>query len=833
MNPVKTCPECGDELGEDGLCAVCLMAGGLGPLSSAAEAETVAMPNQDGTATVATALEYDHFGNYEIIRLLGEGGMGAVYLAQQTAPIQRQVALKVVKPGMDTSQILGRFNYERQTLASMDHPNIAHVFAASTTQKGRPYFVMEYIDGEAITTYCDRQRMTTRERLQLFLPVCQALQHAHQKGIIHRDIKPSNVLVTEIDGKPVPKVIDFGIAKATEQRNFEQTAFTQFGQFVGTPEYMSPEAADVMNGDVDTASDVYSLGVLLYELLIGAVPFDGKTLRKAGLAELMRIVREVEAPPMTVKLTQMGETGLKVAEQRRTDLQSLKRAVKGDLNWIVTKAVEKTRQRRYPSASELLADIDRHLNDLPVEASPPSKMYRASKFVRRNRAMVIGSTAVAAALVFGIIGTIWQAREAERGRAEAVLQKTEALHQKGTAEQALTLAETRRLETEQQRLKAEQSAQRALQQEARAKQGEALAQTNLAEARTLANSMLFELNDKVKDLGGSMPAQEALVRLGTQSLRKSAQGDPMLGAAYFRLGELQGKQGLWDVEAARQSYRQSIQLLEQKWASGADRETGRQLALAYARQGSLEDDEKPQAEAYQRAEKLLTDLLARTPADPALLRTAAEVQVARKEPAKALEYVAKLKVNGLADRALRASAQQAMAEKVKDEDMAEALDWSLKSLQLMDGVVKDAPQNATFRMQQADSLRVSAELLAKLNRYNEAFANARRAVAIGQELAAMDPNQSNFQWLQAQAELQLGRLLSGTGEREAAQRLLDTASQRMASQVARYPQAVYLAEKYAEVMGRVARNDLSTSEFSAMGTRSLKVLEGLESNTDC
>ncbi len=813
---MKTCPECGEALGEDGLCEICLMAGGLAAVGRTTAA-TVADPALSGNAA---SLEYDHFGPYEIIRVLGEGGMGTVYLARQTSPIQRDVALKVVKPGMDTSQILGRFNYERQTLALMDHPNIARVFDASATEKGRPYFVMEYIDGEPITNYCDRKRMTTRERLELFLPVCRALQHAHQKGIIHRDIKPSNVMVTEVDGIATPKVIDFGIAKATGQWNFEQTAFTKFGQLVGTPEYMSPEAADVVNNDVDTSSDVYSLGVLLYELLIGAVPFDAKTLRKAGLAELMRIIREDEAPPMTAKLTQMGVSGVEVAERRRTDLLGLKRAVQGDLNWIVTKSVEKTRARRYPSAAEMLADIERHLSDRPVKASPPTKLYLTAKFVRRNRGLVIGSGAVAAAILIGLATTIWQARAAERGRADA-------MRQKGATERALTLAETRRIEAESQREKAEQAARRAQEQEQRATRSETAAQTNLSEARGLANSILFDLNEKVKDLGGSMPAQEAMVRLGTQSLRRTAKGDPMLGSAYFQLAELQGPGGLWDVGGAREHYRLSIQLLEEKWNQGRDRDVGRQLALAYSRLGVVSDEEKPQAAAQQRADTLLAGLIAKSPNDLALLRAGAEIQLAKDEPAKALDFLSRTPRESLADRVLLAAAQQGMAWKLREEDSEKALDWSLKAVHAMDAVVNETPQNATFRMQQADSLRVSSILLVDLNRYDEAFANARKAVEIGQDLAAMDRNQSNYQWLVAQAELALGKLHAANSEREKAQALFDRASKRMASQVARYPKVAYLAVKYAEVMLQVGGSDFAAADHAAAAGRDSEVLEAL------
>jgi serine/threonine protein kinase len=319
--------------------------------------------------------------------------MGTVYLAEQLEPIRRRVALKVVKLGMDTTQVLARFHNERQALAMMDHPNIAQIFDAGATAKGRPHFVMEYIEGSPITQYCDRKRMTTSERLALFLAVCRAVQHAHQKGVIHRDLKPSNVLVTEQDGTPVPKVIDFGIAKATDKWAIENSLLTQFGQIVGTPEYASPEQADTMTGIIDEASDVYSLGVLLYELLIGAVPFDTATLRNAGLAEMLRIIREDEAPPLARKLTSMGAAATEIAARRQTDPSSLRRLIDGDLNSITMKALEKARERRYASVSDLGADIQRHMEHRPVLASPPSRVYRARKFLRRHRLAALGATA--------------------------------------------------------------------------------------------------------------------------------------------------------------------------------------------------------------------------------------------------------------------------------------------------------------------------------------------------------------------------------------------------------------------------------------------------------
>jgi serine/threonine protein kinase/tetratricopeptide (TPR) repeat protein len=326
--------------------------------------------------------------------------MGTVFLAEQHEPIRRRVALKVVKLGMDTAGVLARFANERQALAMMDHPNIAQIFDAGATGKGRPYFVMEYIEGTFITQFCDRKRMTTKERLALFLAVCDAIHHAHRKGVIHRDVKPSNVLVMERDSTPIPKVIDFGIAKATDKWAVEKSLLTHFGQIVGTPEYASPEQVDTLGGDVDESSDVYSLGVLLYELLIGAVPFDTATLRSAGLAEMLRIIREDEAPSLSRKLTSLGAAVTDIAERRQTDPVSLRRLVDGDLNSITMKALEKARERRYASVADLAADIQNHLEHRPVLAAPPGRMYRTRKFLRRHRAAALGT---AAGLVFLVL----------------------------------------------------------------------------------------------------------------------------------------------------------------------------------------------------------------------------------------------------------------------------------------------------------------------------------------------------------------------------------------------------------------------------------------------
>ncbi|HUQ72681.1 MAG TPA: protein kinase [Planctomycetaceae bacterium] len=378
-------------------------------------------------------------GPYALLRQLGEGGMGVVYLAEQSQPVARRVALKIIKPGMDSRQVIARFEAERQALSLMDHPHVARVLDAGTTAEGRPYFVMELVEGIPITRYCDERRLDLRERLELFVPLCLAVQHAHQKGIIHRDLKPSNVLVARFDERPVPKVIDFGLAKAIGQQPLEQTLFTQMGQIVGTIDYMSPEQASFNPLDVDTRTDVYSLGVLLYELLTGQTPFDKERLRQVTFDELLRILRQEEPPRPSARLSSQAALPT-VAANRRTDPAKLPLAVRGELDWIVMKALDKDRSERYETASALARDVQRYLDNEAVAACPPSMSYRLRKLVSRHKAAVASTVVVALSLLLGLIGTSWQAIRATLAERDLTVQRDRAQDNEGQANASLARA---------------------------------------------------------------------------------------------------------------------------------------------------------------------------------------------------------------------------------------------------------------------------------------------------------------------------------------------------------------------------------------------------------
>ena len=488
-----------------------------------------------GSETVGSKI-----GHYTLLQSLGDGGFGTVFLAEQKYPVRRQVAIKIIKLGMDTRQVISRFEAERQALAMMDHPGIARVFDAGSTETGRPYFVMEYVSGESITRYCDRERLSVADRLRLFVTVCQAVQHAHQKGIIHRDLKPGNVLVTLVDGQPVAKVIDFGIAKAASPslRLTDATMHTQQDQLLGTPKYMSPEQATVGGGeDVDTRSDVYSLGVMLYELLIGTTPFDEQSLRNATYADLQRVIREVDPPRPSTRLSSMRDTIRDIAAVRgMSDPKQLRSALRGELDWIVMKCLEKQRTRRYDSASALATDLQRFLRSEPVEAGPPTRRYRLRKFVARHYGTVLAALLVLAVLVGGIVTTTLAAYRASRAEQLAVRERQRMLEQKLVAERRFN------------------------------------------DVRKLAGSFIFEIDDAIQKEGPTK-ARERLVKTAIEYLdalaKESAEPELLreLQESYKRVGMVQyfsSMPSIGDPAGAKESYRKSLEIAQRLLATHPD-----------------------------------------------------------------------------------------------------------------------------------------------------------------------------------------------------------------------------------------------------------------------
>ncbi len=464
-------------------------------------------------------------GPYQIIQTLGEGGMGTVYLAEQKHPVSRQVALKVIKLGMDTKEVIARFESERQALALMNHPHIAKVFDAGTTDRGRPFFVMEYVPGVSITRYCDENRLTTQERLELLMRVCEAIQHAHQKGIIHRDLKPTNILVTGRADSPAPKIIDFGLSKAMGHRLTEKSLHTAHGVLIGTPAYMSPEQAEPAGIDIDTRADVYALGVILYELLVGKLPFDfSEAVRNAAFDEVRKRIREEDPPKPSTRFSLLGETSGEFARRRSSAPSALMKKLKGDLDWITLKALEKHRERRYPTALELRADIDRYLHLEPVHASPPSTLYRVRKYVQRRAGFVAAVTLVALVLLVGATTSTFLYLDAVSAREVALQRTQEARDSLTLAQSEADRANTALAKEAQARQAAEglQRRERKLKDEAQEAQAHAEAQRNeilrysdlrrLSDARTKADSLWPAHPENIAELQEWIEQAEELAR---------------------------------------------------------------------------------------------------------------------------------------------------------------------------------------------------------------------------------------------------------------------------------------------------------------------------------
>jgi len=534
-------------------------------------------------------------GPYRLLHLLGEGGMGEVWLAEQTAPVRRQVAVKLIKIGMDTVQVVTRFEAERQALALMDHPAIATVFDGGSTPEGRPYFVMEYVKGEPITSYCDRHKLAMRQRLELFAQVCDGVQHAHQKGVVHRDLKPSNVLVAVQGDRPVPKIIDFGVAKATAQQLTDRTLRTEFGAIVGTLEYMSPEQAEMGGLDIDTRTDVYALGVILYELLTGALPFESKELRQAGILEVQRTIREKEPPRPSTRITRLGHASTTAAANRHTEPRRLVSLLRGDLDWVTMRALEKDRTRRYQTVNALAAEVRRYLNHEPVVAGPPSAVYRARKFVRRHRFGVAAAATLVLLLAAFAVTMAVQARrialERDRANREAETARQVSSFLVGLFEVA----------------KPSEAAANSVTVREILDKGAARIQTDLRGQPAVQATLMSTMGAAYQSLGSYKNARALKDKALALQRQVYGPGSPEAAGGLASLAETMSSQA--EYKEAEQRAREAVALL--RGAAGADAALARalrELAWALYLQGNAAEAESVVREAYA--------LYARLPSPP-------------------------------------------------------------------------------------------------------------------------------------------------------------------------------------------------------------------------
>jgi serine/threonine protein kinase len=678
-------------------------------------------------------------GYYKLLQKIGEGGMGTVYMAEQEQPVRRRIAIKIIKPGMDSAQVIARFEAERQALAMMDHQHIARVLDAGTTPNGRPFFVMELVQGVPITEYCDKARLTPRERLELFVSVCQAIQHAHQKGIIHRDVKPSNILVTLADGKPVPKVIDFGLAKATEQRLTERTVFTQYGTIVGTFEYMSPEQAEMSPLGIDTRSDIYSLGVVLYELLTGTTPLDRKRLRAAAYTEMVRMIREEEPPRPSTRLAS-SEALPAIAAARKMEPVKLTRHVRGELDWIVMKALEKDRTRRYETANGLARDVERYLHDEPVEACPPSTGYRLRKFVRRNKGPVLATALVLLVLVAAVVLSTWQAIRATLAKAEVERQRDIAREQKRRTREALdamTSGETLDWLMTQRKLEPHQKKflERALayyQEFATEAVDDAEGQKLLAEAHHRVARMLYSLGQHQEAMQSYRRAIEHWERLAAQypHVPQYRQG---LGESMWRLGWGLPRWGKWAEAEAK--FRRAAELFERLAAEHPDvpqYRNSQAWSLSLLSNALAQQSKHPEAEAaFAKVIKLQEQLVADQPGVP--------------------EYRRKLGFT-LHNFGL-------LLHELERRSEAEAA--YRRTVELLERVVTELPDVAFYRSELADSNHDLGMLLNELGKYPEAETAYRRALELFERLVVEQPAVDDYWTELALTRSHLGKLLRG------------------------------------------------------------------------
>jgi serine/threonine protein kinase/tetratricopeptide (TPR) repeat protein len=687
-------------------------------------------------------------GPYKLIEQIGEGGMGRVWMAQQTEPVRRLVAVKLIKAGMDSRQVIARFEAERQALALMDHPNIARVLGGGTTEGGRPYFVMDLVKGVPITRYCDEHHLTPRQRLELFVPVCQAVQHAHQKGVIHRDLKPGNVLVALYDGQPVPKVIDFGVAKAAGQQLTDKTLVTGFGALVGTLEYMSPEQAEVNQLDIDTRSDIYALGVLLYELLTGTTPLEHRRVKQAGLLEALRIIREEETPRPSTRLSTAEELPA-IAANRGTEPKKLSALFRGELDWIVMKSLEKDRSRRYETANEFALDVQRHLADEPVQACPPSAWYRLRKFARRNRGAVVAASAILLCLLAGVIGTtvalVWAVRERDE-KGDALIAETSARAAEGEARDK-ALASLRAMTDE------------------------------IVENQMARGTQLTEENKEfLRTIIRHFESFAAITADDAESRAIRAEGYQRVGLMRNRLGEFKG------AEAA---YAEALALWKQLAAEFPARpEFRRGLAATLHNLGVLryETGRLKEAEAaYADALALKKQLAAEFPTRPEFrqelamshnnLGTLHQHAGRLKQAEAAYEEVVAIRKSLVADFPARPEFRHSLAlthnnlgyllqtmGRLKGAEAAYA-----DALALQKRLAAESPTRPKFRQELASSHNNLALLLRATGRPKEAEAAHAEALALRKQLAAEFPTRPEFRRELANSLNNLGALLHTLG----------------------------------------------------------------------
>jgi serine/threonine protein kinase len=709
-------------------------------------------------------------GPYKILQQIGEGGMGTVFMAEQTEPVERRVALKIIKPGMDSRQVIARFAAEKQALALMDHVNIARVLDAGVTEQSRPFFVMELVHGVSITKYCDDNHLTPRQRLELFVPVCQAIQHAHQKGIIHRDIKPSNVMITLYDGKPVPKVIDFGVAKAMDQKLTGQTLFTHYGTMVGTLEYMSPEQAEMSALGVDTRSDIYSLGVLLYELLTGSTPLSRQQMKEAAYGEILRLIRDVEPPKPSTRLSESGESLASISAQRQTEPAKLSKLMRGELDWIVMKTLEKDRNRRYETAKDFAQDVQRYLDDEPVQACPPSAGYRVRKFLRRNKGPVTAASVIVLLLLGGIIGTSWQAWRAIQAQRLAKDNEQQAMTQKAQAQANFELAKD--------------AVDKYLQR--------------ITNHPKLNEKDFFQLRKEL--LETALPFYQKFV--------EERSDDPELEAArgrvYLQLGGVRTAMG--EIEAAQANYEEMRTIFTKLVADFPSTPSYRQeLAASHNNLGILHRELGKRAEAvvaYRTALKLYEQLAADFPSVPAYQGELATTHdnlgivlndMGKRGDAEAADLAAlKIKAQLAAGFPRVPEYRQGLArahnhlgtQLTSLGKHSEAEAPYRAALKIREQLAADFPSVAELREDLATSHNnLSVLLNDHLGRRGEAEAACRSALKIREQLAADFPSVPQYRQGLARSSNNLGNLLWYLGQREEAE-VAYRAAQKIREQLA-------------------------------------------------